>query len=247
MKKFGLIGKTLKHSFSKNYFKEKFERENISNCQYELFELPSIDHFQNLIDTHSGDLKGLNVTIPYKKEVMAFLSELDPIAKRIDAVNVIKVLDNGELKGYNSDYYGFRSSLEPWLDSTNISALILGTGGASNAIEKVLEDLEIDFKYVSRSKKKNGYSYNELNENPEIVNQNRLIINCTPLGTFPDVDQKPNISYDAITSNHFLYDLVYNPPTTAFMSAGLQAGAKAKNGKEMLILQAEKSWEIWNG
>ncbi|MEQ6118126.1 shikimate dehydrogenase [Reichenbachiella sp. MALMAid0571] len=247
MRKFGLIGKTLKHSFSGKYFGEKFEKENIDDCTYELFELPDISEFPKLITSHKGALKGLNVTIPYKKEVMFFLDELDSIAERIGAVNVVKINSNGSLKGFNSDYYGFRSSLENWLSHTNLKALILGTGGASNAVRTALEDLKIPFQHVSRNEDENRITYNDIKQNPQILKDHKLIINTTPLGTFPDVDQKPDLPYSQLTEEHYLYDLVYNPEVTAFLAEGKSAGAKTKNGSDMLILQAEKSWEIWNG
>jgi shikimate dehydrogenase len=246
MKRFGLIGKTLKHSFSGSYFAEKFKKENISNCRYDLFELESIEEFPELLKRHSTEFQGLNVTIPYKKEVIQFMDELDSIAERIGAVNVIKVQDNGKLKGYNSDYYGFRSSLESWLDQRNLSALILGTGGASNSVRTTLEDLNIQFRYVSRKGQKDQFSYEHINANPEILSEYELIINTTPLGTYPDVYQKPDLPYEKLTHQHYLYDLVYNPDLTAFLSMGNLVGAKIKNGSDMLILQAEKSWEIWN-
>ena len=245
MRKFGLIGKTLKHSFSQKYFTEKFEKERIENCQYDLFELPDISHFQELVQDPKGELSGLNVTIPYKKVVMPFLNELDPLAQRIDAVNVIKISD-GHLKGFNSDYYGFRQSLESWLKTTDLSALILGTGGASNAVQAVLEDLLIPFRFVSRSAKPRAFTYEQINSSPNILANHQLIINCSPVGTFPNIDEKPDLPYASITENHYLYDLVYNPEETAFMKEGAACGAATKNGADMLRLQAEKSWEIWN-
>lgn len=245
MKRFGLIGKTLKHSFSGSYFADKFKKEGISDSRYDLFELSDISEFPALIDSHKTEIKGLNVTIPYKKEVMQFMDELDPIAERIGAVNVVKVQANGKLKGYNSDYYGFRSSLETWLSKHNLKALILGTGGASNSVRTTLEDVNIPFKYVSRNALVDGFTYKQINTNPEIISDHQLIINTTPLGTYPDIDQKADIPYNKLTQDHFLYDLVYNPELTAFLAAGEQAGAKIKNGSDMLVLQAEKSWEIW--
>lgn len=247
MRKFGLIGKTLKHSFSGKYFGEKFEKESIDDCTYDLFELQDINEFPKLITSHKGALKGLNVTIPYKKQVMSFLDELDSIAERIGAVNVIKINSNGSLKGFNSDYYGFRYSLESWLGHTDLKALILGTGGASNAVKATLEDLNIPFQYVSRNSGENRITYDKIKQNAEIIAAHHLIINTTPLGTFPDIDQKPDLPYSQLTSAHYLFDLVYNPEVTAFLAEGKSAGAKTKNGSDMLVLQAEKSWEIWNG
>ena len=245
MKRFGLIGKTLKHSFSGSFFANKFKKENIADCRYDLFELSDISEFPDLIESHKTEFKGLNVTIPYKKEVMQFMNELDPIAERIGAVNVVKVQANGKLKGYNSDYYGFRSSVESWLSNHNLKALILGTGGASNSVRTTLEDLNIPFKYVSRNTLADGFTYEHVNANPEIISDHKLIINTTPLGTYPDIDQKADLPYNKVTQDHFLYDLVYNPEVTAFLASGKQAGAKIKNGSDMLVLQAEKSWEIW--
>jgi shikimate dehydrogenase len=245
MKRFGLIGKTLKHSFSGSYFADKFEKEGISDCRYDLFELSNISEFPSLIESHQKEFKGLNVTIPYKKEVMQFMDELDPVAERIGAVNVVKVQPNGLLKGFNSDYYGFRSSLESWLSNYNLKALILGTGGASNSVRTTLEDLDIPFKYVSRNPLADGFTYEQINANPKIITEHQLIINTTPLGTYPDIEQKADLPYEQLTKEHFLYDLVYNPELTAFLDEGKQADAKIKNGSDMLVLQAEKSWEIW--
>lgn len=246
MRRFGLIGKTLKHSFSGKYFNEKYKKEQISDCQYDLFELPSIEEFPKLVASLRPQLAGFNVTIPYKKEVMAYLDELDPIAERIGAVNVIKAEDNGSLKGYNSDYFGFRLSIEPWLSNRNLKALILGTGGASSSVRTTLEDLEIPFSFVSRREMADGFTYDQIQATPDILKEHHLIINSSPVGTFPDVDQKPNLPYSHLTPQHFLFDLVYNPEETAFLKEGKLAGANTKNGSDMLVLQAEKSWEIWN-
>lgn len=242
---FGLIGKTLKHSFSKKYFTEKFEKENISDASYELFELENIGQIQKIFDLPG--LEGFNITIPYKEEIKPFLHSFDKSAEKVGAVNVVKILKNGHKIGYNSDYYGFKTSLENWADLQKINqALVLGTGGASKAVIASLEDLGILPRLVSRSKNKGSLTYDDLRNDPEIVRTHKLIINCTPLGTYPDVQTRPEINYDQITTEHFLYDLVYNPEITAFMQEGINRGAKAKNGLEMLILQAEKSWEIWN-
>ncbi|MFY0652593.1 MAG: shikimate dehydrogenase [Cyclobacteriaceae bacterium] len=245
MKKYGLIGKTLKHSFSGKYFADKFEKEGIADSFYDLFELSTINEFPKLIQENKAELQGLNVTIPYKKEVMQFLDSLDPIAERINAVNVIKFQGSGKLKGYNSDYYGFRLSLEPWLTERSLKALILGTGGSSNAVKTVLEDLHIPYKYVSRKELTDGYTYDHIASNEHIIADHKLIINTTPLGTYPNIEDKPDLPYNQLTPSHFLYDLVYNPEVTAFLQQGVNAGAKTKNGGDMLVLQAEKSWEIW--
>lgn len=242
MKTYGLIGYPLEHSFSGKYFAEKFEKENIQNCEYQLFPIENIQEFVNL---KKQNIAGLNVTIPYKEQVIPYLDELDEHANAIGAVNVIQI-KNGKTKGYNSDYYGFKDSLLDFLPKDfNSKALVLGTGGASKAIKQVLVDLSISFNIVSR---KDGFdfTYEELNSKPAILDDFHLIINTTPLGTYPNVEEKPDIPYRALNNNHYLYDLVYNPSETAFMKAGQNQGAKTTNGLEMLIGQAEKSWEIWN-
>ena len=242
MRKFGLIGRTLKHSFSKKYFTDKFGKEGITNSQYELFELSTIDEFPDLIQK-KPDLVGLNVTIPYKKEVIPFLDQLDENAAALQAVNTIKITKTG-LKGFNTDYVGFKQSLENW-SLYNVTALILGTGGASNAVKKVLEDINIQFQMVSRSEG-NDLTYEQLSNHPELVQENRLIINTTPLGTFPDVEESPRLPYNQLGQNHFLFDLVYNPEVTRFMQHGIKAGATVQNGYDMLVGQAEAAWKIWN-
>ena len=242
MQKFGLIGKKLGHSFSKKYFTEKFEREHIEAI-YELYELQSAEQVIDLIK-EEPQLKGLNVTIPYKLDVMPLLHRIDDKAKAIGAVNVIKI-SHGKLTGYNSDYYGFRDSLLTWLGNSvnNIEALILGTGGAAKAVKKALLDMNIPFRTVSSSG--NGdYAYADFNG--ELLQKYKLIINTTPLGMFPDNDTAPDLPYHLMDETFYLYDLVYNPVTTLFMKKGSENGAKAKNGMEMLELQALKSWEIWN-
>lgn len=246
---FGLIGRSLQHSFSKGYFTRKFEEEHITGCTYRLFELSDIKEFETLIKT--VPLAGLNVTIPYKEQVMTYLHKLDISAEKVGAVNVIRFESNGQLTGFNSDYYGFKTSLENWLLYGNngnqpISALILGTGGASKAVSVVLKDLGIPYKLVSRSATENTITYKDLNQNPELVRDTGLIINTTPLGMYPQVDQYPDLPYNVVGKNHFFYDLVYNPETTLFMEKGFSRGASVKNGLDMLHLQAEKSWEIWS-
>ena len=244
---FGLIGRSLKHSFSKGYFSQKFSNERIADCTYQLFELSDIKQFGSLIK--EVPLAGLNVTIPYKEEVMDYLNNLDVSAKKVGAVNVIKFENDGKLTGFNSDYYGFKTSLHHWLPDDrqhDLNALILGTGGASKAVKVVLQDLGMPYKLISRSAAENIVTYEELNQNPHWVSEARLIINTTPLGMFPRIDQCPDLPYEVIDNRHFLYDLIYNPETTLFMQKGLSKGASVKNGLEMLHLQAEKSWEIWN-
>ncbi len=243
MKKYGLIGKKLTHSFSKKYFSKKFKDLGIDGThQYVLYEIPTIEDFKKIIETHHPE--GLNVTIPYKEAVVPYLSKIDHTAKAIGAVNVIK--NTGpELIGYNTDYLGFRESLVNWLGSKKINkALILGTGGASHAVEYALDQLNINYDYVSRRKSTGILAYGDLNK--KIITEHQLIINTTPLGTYPNTRGAPDIPYNQLTSNHFLYDLVYNPEITEFMNKGLKYNANVKNGFEMLILQAEKSWELWN-
>lgn len=245
MKQYGLIGKTLSHSFSKKYFEEKFKRENI-NAVYENFELNDISQVEGLFSIHSN-LCGLNVTIPYKEQIIPYLDEVDEQARKIGAVNTIYIdKETGKMKGYNTDVYGFKQSLKPFLENQHQRALILGTGGASKAVAYVLNELGITTAFVSRTPQlENQLSYDELNEN--ILASFLLIVNTTPLGTFPNVDEKPTINYDAITPNHLLYDLVYNPAETAFLKEGKKRGALTINGEQMLQLQAEKAWEIWGG
>ncbi len=240
-KVYGLLGKHIGYSFSRGFFSDKFEKENL-DCEYKNFDLKQIDEFKTIISEQNT--AGLNVTIPYKEEVIAHLDELDPIAKEIGAVNVIKFKDDNQLVGYNSDYYGFSESLKPLLNPTIKKALILGTGGASKAIAYSLNRLEIDYTFVSRNPDFNELNYNDLDE--DIIKEYKLIVNCTPLGTHPDIENYPNIPYEYITQNHVLYDLIYNPNETVFMKKGKEKGAKVSNGLQMLILQAEKAWEIWN-
>ncbi|WP_281615458.1 shikimate dehydrogenase [Flammeovirga sp. SubArs3] len=243
MKTYGLIGYPLGHSFSKKYFTEKYEKENIEGCQYELFELDHIEKLAQLLD--EKDLNGLNVTIPYKEQVLPFLDRLDPAsAGKIGAANVIKFEKDGTLTGYNSDYYGFRSSLEKFLPHTNFKALVLGTGGASKAVKVALEDMGIPFISVSRKASKDSISYDGVTE--EVYKEHSLVVNTTPLGMHPKEGIAPQLPYHATTENHYFYDLVYNPAETEFMKQGITNGGHAKNGLEMLIGQAEASWEIWN-
>lgn len=246
MRTFGLIGFPLSHSFSKGYFTDKFEKEGITNCQYLNFEMEDVEvGISKVLEESEGAIKGFNVTIPHKQNVLPLLSDIDPAARAIGAVNVIKVLPNGSLKGYNSDYYGFKLSVEKLLaGDQQLKALVLGTGGASKAVIQALKDLDIPFQYVSRNEGPNILSYTDLNI--QTIKSHRLLINTTPLGMHPNVDGKPNLPYEGIGDNHYLYDLIYNPSVTAFMQEGLDKGAKTENGLDMLHLQAEKSWEIWN-
>jgi len=244
MKVFGLIGHPLTHSFSQKYFKEKFEDLGIADCRYELYDLDNIEEFDTLKSSVEG-LKGLNVTIPYKEEIIPYLDRLDVSAEQVGAVNVLKNI-NGKWVGYNSDYYGFKQSLEEWLTNTDIKALVLGTGGASKAILAALRQLKIAYKLVSRSEDKSDFTYKRLHADSNLIRAYKLIINTTPVGMYPNIDASPDLDYSQLTPEHFLYDLVYNPEETVFMIRGKKQGSQIKNGLEMLELQAEKSWEIWN-
>ncbi|NVJ87152.1 MAG: shikimate dehydrogenase [Algoriphagus sp.] len=244
MRKFGLIGFPLGHSFSKKYFTEKFHKEGIQNCRFDLYEIEKASQLSEILK-NNPELEGLSVTIPHKQAVIPLMDELDPACAAIGAVNCIRVKD-GKLKGYNTDYIGFKESLENWLEEKPQAALILGTGGASKAVKKALEDLEIPFQFVSRSASPTSLSYEDLHAHPEIMEQNPLLINCTPLGTFPKTDAMPNIPVAHLSSKSQVYDLVYNPSITKLMQACLDCGGKAKNGLEMLEGQAEAAWKIWN-
>lgn len=245
MRKFGLIGYPLSHSFSKKYFTEKFEKEAIQNAQYELYPLSNVEEFPQLLKDNK-ELIGLNVTIPYKEQVIPFLDELDEKAQFIGAVNTIKIL-NGKLKGFNTDYYGFKDSLIKFYGSRTLpkKALILGTGGASKAVMTALKDLSIEYQLVSRTSGNTNLSYGDLKNQKSILKTAKLIVNTTPLGTSPETEKLPELPYDQLTSDHSLYDLVYNPLITSFMQKGIDANCWVKNGLEMLHGQAEKAWEIW--
>lgn len=244
MRKFGLIGFPLTHSFSKKYFSEKFEKEGIPNCEFELYEIPNIADF-NLVLSENPELEGMSVTIPYKQEVIPFLDELDLACEEIGAVNCIQIR-NGKRKGFNTDYIGFKNSLQNWLGNDIPRALVLGTGGASKAVKVALRDLGVSFLVVSRSEQENQITYADLRSNPDFLINFPLIINTTPLGTFPKTDEIPDIPLEMLTSSHWVYDLVYNPAETSLMKACLAKGGKVKNGMDMLVLQAEAAWEIWN-
>lgn len=245
MTRYGLIGFPLSHSFSQRYFTEKFVREGIEDSQYDLFELPDITALTALMET--PDLRGLNVTIPHKQAVLPYLDRLDVSAQKVGAVNVIKLTEDGSRVGYNSDYYGFRQSLQNWLRSLNrttidLQALVLGTGGASKAVVAALTDLLIPYQSVSRTRSASTITYDEL---PGLIQDYPLIINCSPIGTYPRINEAPDLPYDQLTDRHLLYDLVYNPPETLFMKKGAEQGAATHNGLRMLELQAEKAWDIW--
>lgn len=240
-KLYGLIGYPLSHSFSKKHFSEKFEREQIADSYYELFPLESIQAFPALIEQYPN-LVGLNVTIPYKEQVIPFLDKLDEGAKAIGAVNTIR-FEDGNLIGFNTDVYGFEISLRAFLTQAVQKALVLGTGGGAKAIHYVLGKMKIECLTVSRSSSKGDLTYQELTK--DILGQCQLIINTTPLGTAPAIDTYPDISYHYLSENHFLYDLVYNPEETSFMQKGAKFGAATHNGLRMLYLQAEKAYQIW--
>ncbi|WP_159951270.1 shikimate dehydrogenase family protein [Polaribacter septentrionalilitoris] len=244
-KLFGLLGKNISYSFSKGYFKEKFEKLGLKKHKYVNFDLQSIDDFPKVIEKNEDYLKGINVTIPYKEEVMQHLNKLDKTAEQIGAVNTIKFTKRGDLKGYNTDVVGFENSISPLLKKHHKRALILGTGGASKAVAYALKKNDIKVKFVSRNPTtKEMISYNDITE--EVMDKYKVIVNCTPLGTSPDVDKCPDIPYQFLTDKHLLFDLIYNPEVTTFLKKGIEKGAIIKNGYEMLQLQAEESWRIWN-
>ncbi|MBC8768054.1 shikimate dehydrogenase [Arenibacter sp. BSSL-BM3] len=240
--RFGLIGKDISYSFSRGYFTKKFSDLGLEQHSYENFDLEQIDLFKNLMEQNS-DIKGFNVTIPYKEQIMPFLSKIDEEAQAIGAVNTIRIVEN-ETIGYNTDVYGFQKSIEPYIRTHHKKALILGTGGASKAVAFVLNKLGITYKFVSRNPKKGQLNYIDLSK--EVLSEYTVIVNCTPLGTYPNINDKPDIPYHFITNQHLLFDLIYNPEKTAFLLAGEQEGGKISNGTNMLQFQAEKSWEIWN-
>ena len=246
MDKYGLIGNPLGHSFSKSYFNEKFENENI-DAEYLNFEIPSIENLVEVIDSNP-ELKGLNVTIPYKEKVISYLDYVSPEARAIGAVNVIRVTHKGKgvvLRGYNSDVIGFTKSIEPLLDKSHRKALILGTGGASKAVNYGLKSLGLETVLVSRFKRPNTIQYEDIDA--DVIKDYNVIVNCTPVGMYPNVDNCPKLPYDAMDTHTILYDLIYNPDETLFMHKGAEKGATVKNGLEMLLLQAFASWEFWNG
>jgi shikimate dehydrogenase len=243
----GLIGKGISHSFSKSYFENTIFKNLTTSNSYTNFDLDDISEFSDVIKNNS--LAGLNVTKPYKESVIQFLDELDDVAKSIGAVNCIKISTKNSklfLKGFNTDYYGFSQSIKPFLEPVHSKALILGTGGASKAVEYALKNIGVDTYFVTSSEKKssNQFNYSELNEH--FINAFKLIINCTPLGLYPKIEECPNIPYEFITSEHLLYDLIYNPEETLFLKKGKEKGAITINGLNMLKLQADKAWEIWN-
>jgi shikimate dehydrogenase len=244
MKRFGLVGYPLGHSYSKRYFENKFRELDLVDHVYELFEMEYLKEFPALWLRYQ-DLCGVNVTVPHKEHILKYLDQQDLSAIKVGAVNVVHK-QNGKLKGYNTDYLAFKESLVNWLVPTfDGEALVLGSGGASKAVQASLIDLDIPFSQVSRFKSRGDYTYDQLNQQPQILDRFRLIINTTPLGMFPKGHTYPELPFNRISSDYYLYDLVYNPEETIFMQWGKEKGAKVKNGYEMLVTQAEKSWEIW--
>lgn len=242
-KRFGLIGKNIEYSFSKKYFTEKFSADLFTDFSYANFDIETIDEFPKIIE-NNPDLKGLNVTIPYKQSIIPFLDTLSDKAFKIGAVNVIRFTKNGNLKGYNSDWYGFKKSLEPMLQPHHKKALILGTGGASKAVAFALDELDITYAFVSREAKDQTIDYERINATT--FDNYQIIINCTPVGTSPNVKEFPPIPYQFFTEKHIAFDLIYNPEETQFLKKAKKNGALIKNGYEMLVFQAEKAWKIWN-
>ncbi|MGB7787113.1 MAG: shikimate dehydrogenase [Salinimicrobium sp.] len=242
MTKYGLIGKNISYSFSRGYFSEKFRRENI-DAEYVNFDLQEIKDLPKVLEQQQ-ELRGLNVTIPYKEQILPFLDTLDEEAKEIGAVNTVRFLDNGKLKGYNTDHSGFSEALKPFLKPHHKKALVLGTGGASKAILYALKKLKISATSVSRNPAEDQLSYDSLDKH--ILQEHTIIINCTPLGTFPNVADYPQVPVEYITSEHLVFDLIYNPPVTKLMELCRLQGATVVNGQKMLELQAEKAWEIWS-
>ena len=247
MEKYGLIGYPLGHSFSISFFNQKFSDEGI-DAKYENFEIPSIDILPEILDSNP-ELRGLNVTIPYKEKVMQFLDHISLEAQAIGAVNVIRVMHEGKdtiLKGYNSDVIGFTQSISPMIDTKwHKKALVLGTGGASKAISYGLRSLGLDTVYVSRYERPGTIQYNKIT--PDVIREYNVVVNCTPVGMYPHTDECPQLPYEAMDSHTILYDLIYNPDETLFMKRGRERGADVKNGLEMLLLQAFASWEFWHG
>lgn len=243
MKKYGLVGKHIDYSFSKKYFTERFANTNADDCVYENFDLETIADFTAMIE-NNPDLAGLNVTIPYKETIIPFLDSLSKKASQIGAVNVIRFTKKRKLKGYNSDYYGFKKSLQPLLQSHHQKAMILGTGGASKAVAFALEELEIPFVFVSREAHENAITYERINATT--FDNFQVFINCTPLGTTPNTKEFPPIPFEFFTGKHLAFDLIYNPEETQFLKKARKKGATTKNGMEMLLFQAEKAWKIWN-
>ncbi|MFT5752810.1 MAG: shikimate dehydrogenase [Flavobacterium sp.] len=242
-KKYGLIGKDISYSFSKKHFTEKFAAYHFDNCEYLNFDIPSVKEFPEIISKTKG-LRGLNVTIPYKEEIIPYLDSLSKNAKKIGSVNTIVINKKKELVGYNTDFYGFKKSLKPLLKSHHTKALILGTGGASKGVAFALKKLNIEYDFVSRNPDEFQISYDEIDA--ALFEEYSIVINTTPVGTFPNIEDCPIIDYNLLTEKHIVFDLVYNPEESMFLKKAKEQGAITKNGYEMLVFQAEKAWKIWN-
>ncbi len=241
-KKFGLLGRNISYSFSRGYFTEKFTKLGLTDHSYVNFDLPKIEDITDVVK-NTDELVGFNITIPYKEAIFPYLSEVDAKAKEIGAINVVKVQQNG-LKGYNTDVIGFQQSIAPSIKKYHQKALILGTGGASKAVAYALKSLGLDYQFVSRNAGENKWSYSQLDK--KIMDSYTVVINCTPLGTYPNIQDKPSIPYHYMSDKHLVYDLIYNPEETSFMKHAKDNGATALNGHQMLKLQAEAAWKIWN-
>ena len=237
-----LIGRNIAYSFSRGYFKQKFETENLQDYTYENFDLNQIEALKKILT--QKNIYGLNVTSPYKREVVPFLDRLSATAEKMNAVNTIKFHEDGSISGHNTDVFGFEKSLLEIVSTPPKKALILGTGGASSAVAYVMKKLNIEFSYISRSAGANTIQYEMVDE--KVMDEHHLIINASPVGTFPDIEVAPQLPYSFLTDDHVLYDLIYNPPETRFLQEGKKRGCKILNGQKMLEYQAEKSWEIWN-
>lgn len=243
MRTFGILGYPLTHSFSKGYFEEKFRNEGISGTEFKLFSYPGIESISEMLASEPT-LEGFCITLPHKKNILPYLTEANEVVAAMGACNCVRIRE-GKLYGYNTDVAGFETSFTAQLQPHHSRALILGTGGAAAAVQYILEKKKIPYHFVSRQKKEGRFTYADLT--PEVIAAHTIIINCTPLGTFPDVHTFPDIPYHLLTSSHYLYDLVYNPPLTRFLEQGQQQGATIKNGHDMLVIQAEANWKIWNG
>ena len=244
MREYGLIGYPLSHSFSQKYFTEKFQRDGIHDAVFHAFPIPSIDYLPHLIEEHP-QLKGFAITIPYKREVIKYLDSKTEAVEKMNACNCV-CIKHGKLYGHNTDVIGFEKSFIRYLQPHHTKALILGTGGASSAVAFVLDKLHIDYRYVSRSSNADLHILGYADINKAILDEYTVIINCTPLGTYPKIDEAPEIPYQLLTEKHYLFDLVYNPAKTKFLSLGEAQGAAIQNGYDMLILQAEENWKLWN-
>ncbi|MBI2283648.1 MAG: shikimate dehydrogenase [Bacteroidetes bacterium] len=242
MRRFGLLGYPLSHSFSQKYFTDKFVQLGLTDCVYENFSLPDITALSDVLESKK-DLRGFNITIPYKKQVLAFVDEVSPVVKAIGACNCVNI-KNGKRVGHNTDVVGFELSLRPFLKAHHTRALVLGTGGASAAVVYVLQQLGIAVQYVSRSASDQAIAYEQVDE--VLLSSHHLIVNTTPLGMYPNLEDCPPLPYQWLTPLHHLYDLIYNPAETRFLANGKAKGATVQNGQEMLVLQAEESWRIWN-